>query len=501
MATRFAPGSGETRLPRPFGKYTLLHRIAKGGMAELYLGLHRSTAGFEKLVVIKRALPLYNHEEEFIAMLLHEARIAATLSHPNIVQIYDVGQIDGTYFIAMEHVHGEDMRAIQRQLAKRGRELPIEHALSVGIGLCSALAYAHAKCDLAGNHLRIVHRDISPHNVLVSYSGDVKLVDFGVAKSRVQLTDQTRSGSIKGKIAYMSPEQALGQSLDARSDIFAIGTTLYELTTGRRLFRGRTDFETLKMVGAAHFAAPRDVRANFPEGLEAIILRALAKYPRDRYQSAGELQYDLERFLHVSHLHTSALTVSAFMRDLFADKLRDQEKVLASVKRIADSALIHTPEAFAAEPMPSGPSSAPPGAASVSDVSRVEPRGGLGWLVFAVAIAAFVFAVSSGQQWQEVSVAKGQWFTFDDGSDGKAASAARAEDPPAPVTGKLTVSASGSGCQVQVDGKSAGHSPLVDFVLSAGQHGIGCTPSAGRAFSVNVRIDPGETAHVGFVLP
>jgi hypothetical protein len=203
----------------------------------------------------------------------------------------------------------------------------------------------------------------------------------------------------------------------------------------------------------------------------------------------------------VSHLHTSALTVSAFMRDLFADKLRDQEKVLASVKRIADSALIHTPEAFAADPLPSGPSSGPPGAASVSDVSRVEPRGGLGWLVFAVAIAAFIFAVSSGQQWQEVSVAKGRWFTFDDGSDGKTASAARADDPPAPATGKLTVSASGSGCQVQVDGKHAGHSPLVDFVLTAGQHAIGCTPSASRAFSVNVRIDPGETAHVGFVLP
>src|SRR6185295_2862573 len=294
MATRTVRGAGHPRLPGAFGKYTLLHQIAKGGMAELYLALHRSTAGFEKLVVIKRALPLFNHEEDFIAMLLHEARIAATLSHPNIMQIYDVGQADGTYYIAMEHVHGEDLRAIQRQLLKRSQDFPLEHALSVVIGLCSWLAYAHAKFDLAGNHLRIVHRDISPHNVLVSYSGDVKLVDFGVAKSRVQLTDQTRAGSIKGKIAYMSPEQALGQTLDARSDVFAIGTTLYELTTGRRLFKARTDFETLRMVGAAKILPPREPRPGYPPELEKVVMKSLAQYPQDRYQSARELQFDLE---------------------------------------------------------------------------------------------------------------------------------------------------------------------------------------------------------------
>src|SRR3954452_24846614 len=148
MATRLPSGTEALQLPAPFGKYMLLRRIAKGGMAELYLALHRSMAGFEKLVVIKRILPFLNCEQEFIGMLLHEARIAATLSHPNIAQIYDVGQIDGTYFIAMEYVRGEDIRAIQRQLSKRGREFPIEHALSIGIGLCSGLAYAHAKCDL-----------------------------------------------------------------------------------------------------------------------------------------------------------------------------------------------------------------------------------------------------------------------------------------------------------------------------------------------------------------
>jgi serine/threonine-protein kinase len=332
----------------------------------------------------------------------------------------------------------------------------------------------------------------------------VKLVDFGVAKSRVQLADQTRAGSIKGKIAYMSPEQALGQSLDARSDVFAIGTTLYELTTGRRLFKGRTDFDTLRMVGAANFTAPRQVRRDYPERLEAIVLRALAKYPQDRYQSARELQFDLERFVHSAHLHTSALALSAFMHELYADKLRDQDKVLAKVKQIADTALIHTPQAFASEQPapPILPASAAPPSGSVSDISSSPARkGGLGWLAFAAGTAAFVFALSSGQAWQEVAVSKGRWFRFDDTSDARMNAAHDEAPAPGPPSGKLTVSASGGGCPVSVDGKAVGQAPLVDFVLTAGQHLIECTPASGRAFSVNVRIDPGETAHVGFVLP
>jgi serine/threonine protein kinase len=494
--------SVEARLPRAFGKYTLLHRLARGGMAELFLALHRSTAGFEKLVVIKRALPIFNYEEDFIAMLLHEARISATLSHPNIVQIYDVGEIDGTYFIAMEHVHGEDLRSIQRQLRKHGYEFPIEHALSVAIGLCSGLAYAHAKCDLAGNHLRIVHRDISPHNVIVSYSGDVKLVDFGVAKSRVQLADQTRAGSIKGKIAYMSPEQALGHSIDARSDIFAIGTTLYELTTGRRLFKGKSDFETLRLVGTASFVPPRDVRRDYPADLEAILLRALTKHPKDRYQNAHELQYDLERFVHAAHLHTSALAVSSFMHDHFAEKLRDQDEVLAKVKQIADTALIHTPQAFAANPVPVDPGSAPPGAASVSDITPAESRGGFGWLAFAAAIVAFVLGATSGLGGQDAAASRGKWFSFDDTeASGPVPGRRMVDAPPAAPRGKLTVSASNGGCPVAVDGKAVGQAPMVEFPLAVGQHTIECTPASGRAFSASVRIDPDQTTHVGFVLP
>ena len=179
-------------LPRRFGKYTLLRKLAVGGMAELFLAIQRSVAGFEKLIVIKRILPSMNQDRAFIDMFLHEARIAATLSHPNIVQIFDVGQVDGTYFIAMEHVHGEDLRSIVRQMKRKGvNDFPLEHAISIVLGMCAGLAYAHEKRELDGSALNIVHRDISPQNVVVTFTGDVKIVDFGIAKSDAKLHTET----------------------------------------------------------------------------------------------------------------------------------------------------------------------------------------------------------------------------------------------------------------------------------------------------------------------
>src|SRR5580692_1432614 len=185
-------------LPRRFGKYTLLRKIATGGMAELFLAIQKSVAGFEKLIVIKRILPAQNRDREFIEMLLNEARVAATLSHPNVVQTFDVGQIDGTYFIAMEHVHGEDLRSIVRQMKKKDViEFPLEHALSIVLGMCAGLAYAHDKRDLDGTPLHIVHRDISPQNIIVTFTGDVKIVDFGIAKSDAKLEEQIPGGRLK----------------------------------------------------------------------------------------------------------------------------------------------------------------------------------------------------------------------------------------------------------------------------------------------------------------
>ncbi|HEX7664433.1 MAG TPA: serine/threonine-protein kinase, partial [Polyangiaceae bacterium] len=324
-------------LPKRFGKYTLLRKLAQGGMAELFLALQKSVAGFEKLIVIKRILPAMNADRAFIDMLLHEARIAATLSHPNIVQIFDVGQVDGTYFIAMEHVHGEDIRSMVRQMKKKGYPtFPREHALGIIMGMCAGLAYAHEKTDLDGTPLGIVHRDISPQNVVVTFSGDIKIVDFGIAKSDNKGIEQTKSGKLKGKVPYMSPEQARGDQIDHRSDIFATGVMLFELTTGRRLFKGASEYETLKLICDRDYPRPSQVLANYPPALERIVMRALEKDRDERYQSAREMQQDLETFIRDERVAVSTVAMNEFMQKLFEDKLASQKEALMQGKQLAE---------------------------------------------------------------------------------------------------------------------------------------------------------------------
>jgi serine/threonine protein kinase len=331
------PANPEETLPRRFGKYTLLRRMATGGMAEIFLSLQRSVAGFEKLIVIKRILPAMNQDRSFIDMLLHEARIAATLSHPNIVQTIDVGQVDGTYFIALEHIHGEDLRSIVRQMKKKGvTEFPLEHALAIILGMCAGLAYAHERRDLDGTALGIVHRDISPQNVLVGFAGDTKIVDFGVAKSGSQTAEQTKSGQLKGKVPYMSPEQARGEDVDWRSDIFATGIMLFELTTGKRLFKGATEFETLKLVVERDYPRPSWVAGGYPPALETIVMRALEKDRDLRYQSAREMQADIEAFVRDARLPVSSIALAEFMKGLFEEKLAAQKEALMQGRQLAD---------------------------------------------------------------------------------------------------------------------------------------------------------------------
>jgi serine/threonine protein kinase len=324
-------------LPKQFGKYTLLRKLAAGGMAEIFLALHRSMAGFEKLVVIKRILPSMNQDKAFIEMLLQEARIAATMSHPNIVQIFDVGQVDGTYFIAMEHIHGEDIRSIVRGMRRKNlTDFPMEHALAIGLGVCAGLAYAHDKRDLDGRVLGIVHRDISPQNIVITFTGDVKIVDFGIAKSDKPTGEETKDGQLKGKVPYMSPEQAQGHDIDARSDIFAVGVVLFELTTGKRLFKGSSEFETLKLILEREYPTPGSVRPGYPKALEHIVMRALAKKREDRYQTAREMQADLEAFVREERIAVSTVSLTHWMQMLFADKLAQQHEALQDIKQLAD---------------------------------------------------------------------------------------------------------------------------------------------------------------------
>jgi eukaryotic-like serine/threonine-protein kinase len=330
-------------LPRHLGRYTLIRRLATGGMAELFLAMQRSVGGFEKLIVIKRILPSMNQDQAFIEMLLHEARIAATLSHPNVVQVFDLGMVDGAYFIAMEHVQGEDLRAIVRQMKNQNcTEFPMEHALSIALGVCAGLAYAHEKRDLNGAPLNIVHRDVSPQNVIVTFGGDVKVVDFGIAKSDARPGEDTESGRLKGKVPYMSPEQARGEGVDWRSDIFALGVILFELTTGRRLFKTASEYETLKLICDREYPLPSSIRPDYPQTLEAIVMRALAKNRKERWQSAREMQEALEEFVRQGRISASRTGLSAFMGSLFADKLVDQTTALLEDKVLADSVAVET---------------------------------------------------------------------------------------------------------------------------------------------------------------
>ncbi len=230
-------GRQAIRPGRRIGKYEILQHMANGGMAEIYLARATGIEQFQKLCVIKRILPAVAGDPNLVGMLLDEARIAATLHHSNIVQVFDIGEADGEYFIAMEYLHGRDVAAVARVLRQRGLRLAEDQALSIVLGICAGLHYAHERADDAGRPLGIVHRDVSPTNAIVTYDGGVKLVDFGLVKAEGRATE-SRSGSLKGKLAYMSPEQCRARPLDRRSDIYSLSIMLWELTTGQRLYTG-----------------------------------------------------------------------------------------------------------------------------------------------------------------------------------------------------------------------------------------------------------------------
>jgi eukaryotic-like serine/threonine-protein kinase len=317
-------------IPRRLGKYEILRPLAKGGMAEIFLARATGTHGFEKLVVIKRLRPELAHDGDFLRMFLDEARLAATLQHSNVVQVYDFGEEEGVHFIAMEYLHGEDVQRVLRQVGR----LPLEHALSIIIGTCAGLHYAHER--------GIVHRDVSPQNVAVTFEGGVKLVDFGVAKSEHRLTE-TRHGTVKGKIQYMSPEQCCGDPLDRRSDVFALGVMLWELTTGRRLYSGRSDLLIMKTITELDAPSPSDHVEDYPSDLEPIVMRALRRMPDERYQTAEELQLALEAFARERRLALSPVGLARYMRDLFQEDVTilDDAKTgdATSLERLVTSGL------------------------------------------------------------------------------------------------------------------------------------------------------------------
>ncbi len=260
------------------GKYTLLRRLGHGGMAEVFLAKQMSEGGFEKLVVLKRILPHLASGPEFVTMFLDEARVAADLRHPNIVTIADVGRVGETLFMVMEFLHGQDVRKVQRKVAAFGQMIPFGHACQMVIDAAAGLHYAHTKRDLNGQMLSIVHRDVSPQNIIVTFEGGTKIVDFGIAKAAGQST-QTSAGVLKGKYTYMSPEQAQGEIVDARTDQFALGIVLWELLTMRRLFKRDTEGQTLEAIIDGAVPRPKRFRDDCPPGIEDVVTARLWRSP------------------------------------------------------------------------------------------------------------------------------------------------------------------------------------------------------------------------------
>ncbi len=279
-----------------YGPYTLLERIAAGGMAEVFKAKRSGVEGFEKVVAVKRILPHLSDNKEFVDMFIDEAKVVAGLTHPNIVQIFDLGRLDETYFIAMEFVHGKDLRSIQRRAKDKGLRLPLDLSAYVVSRVCSALDHAHKRKDDQGRPMRVVHRDISPQNILISFEGDVKLTDFGIAKATTKAASTDR-GALRGKLLYMSPEQASGQPMDRRSDVFSLGIVLYEMMTERKPFMATSEKGILDMVRECRIDPPGKWNDRIPERLERIAMKALDKNPDDRYQEAGDMHRDLERVI------------------------------------------------------------------------------------------------------------------------------------------------------------------------------------------------------------
>ncbi len=321
------------------GRYTLLRRFAVGGMAELYLAHQRGAEGFAKLVALKRILPHLSAEPQFTKMFLDEARLAATLDHPNIATVLDFGEHDGEHFLTMEYVHGRHLLDVLR--AHGGKPLPLPVALGIVSDVARALHHVHEQRGHDGRPLGLVHRDVSPSNVLVSYEGAVKLTDFGIAKA-MELTSATRTGTFKGKLGYAAPEQCRGEPTDRRADIFALGILLYETTTGARAFSGPNEFAVLGRVARGDYVPPLEVDPEYPAWLAPVIARALALDPAQRPPTAGALADELDELAYATFERGSPTRTAAMMHGNFGDP--------PPVTSVAELSLVGAPAIAATRP-------------------------------------------------------------------------------------------------------------------------------------------------------
>lgn len=343
-------------LPQTFflGRYRVVDEIGIGGMASVHLARVDGPGGFQKWVAIKRIHPHLVEDDQFVDMFLDEARIAAGINHANVAQVFDLGKDDNTYWIAMEYLHGEPLREVMRRIEELNGQIPFHVAAKICADAAEGLHGAHELRGRNGQLLNLVHRDVTPHNLFVTYEGYCKVVDFGIAKVVDRLAS-TRAGTLKGKLAYMSPEQVRGQDVDRRTDIFALGVVLWELTTNRRLFRRETDLDTLEQVQACVVPLPSTIIADYPPELEQVVMRALAQRREDRFQTAREFSRALQRFLMKQGTFVGPEDVGDYVKGLFDDRVQKRERYLEWAAEVTsavdmDSLQVQQSQAEAASP-------------------------------------------------------------------------------------------------------------------------------------------------------
>jgi hypothetical protein len=466
------------------GRYSLLSRIAVGGMAEIWLARQLGPKGFEKFIVIKRILDGLGTDPEFVTMFLDEARIAAQLNHPHIVQIFDLGEEAGAFYIAMEYLPGENLANVVRAGERQKKPLPIPLAVRIIADAAEGLAYAHVRKGPDGKLLGIVHRDMSPHNLIITDDGLVKVVDFGIAKA-TNRESQTMAGHVKGKLSYMSPEQARGEPLDGRSDVFSLGILLFEMVTGSRLFHYPDPLAALQAVASeeplplAHERSPE-----VPESLSRIIAQALARNQEVRYASARQFHVALEEWLRSQPVVPGAAELAAYMTELFSARIEERVQLLEAARSgaLTPASASRAMPGHTANSMPMGRA---PAHEEVTSVEQLPVRQRWPWLA---GVAGLVLAVAIGL---------GILLSADP-------VVTPVTPPPAPVTAVppvLTIETEPAGAQVLVNGKEVGRSPLTLDTLELGEHTVQALLEGRQSASRQVKLGhPGERAMVVLVL-
>ena len=478
------PGVANWEPGASVGRFTLLTPLAEGGMAEIWLARQSGLQGFQKLVVIKRMSNALASDPEYVEMFLTEARLAAQLTHPNVVQIYELSEESGSLYIVMEYVDGEDLSVVRRSGLKLGLPLPDHHAVRLVSLAAEGLHYAHTRTGVDGRGLGIVHRDISPQNLIVTFDGGVKVLDFGIARAA---SNETNSGKLKGKLAYMSPEQARGEPLDPRSDVFSLGIVLFELITRTRLLPKMNDLELLAfMAGSEPLPLASSRRADLPAGLEEVLNKALARKREQRYQSAREFNEALEAWLRQCGKLATAGDLSDYLRTVFTRRIHQRRELIEAAMRadLTPSSARHL--SLLARKGGTGAST------SASTRDRVKRRGPL-LAVGSLAVLVLIIFAAVGKRIADASAVE-------------EAALHRVDPPPAKVAvvaprpPELVIATVPPGATVSVDGEARGPSPQTVTGLPPGAHQLAATLEGHQRSERAVNLKPGERLVVELAL-